>query len=184
MPARQTLLLNINADCVCERDAPIARFRRLRPLKSHVNCALPPIVPEASIQVSFWKKNWAQSSVLLLQIIADCARRTDVRTLFRLENYIYRLETLIIISTRSTLRPDPLLPLRQSFARLLRIFMLHPVSLFVWVRPAFRSRVVYLIINTSFDIKLKYRLFIIIWKKWKFGDNARQAKKYFSNNNP
>ena len=48
----------------------------------------------------------------------------------------------IILPTRSTLRPDPSLRLRQSFARLLRSFSLHPVSVFVWVRPAFRSRAV------------------------------------------
>ena len=32
---------------------------------------------DASIQVSFWKKNWEQSSVLLLKITADSVRRTD-----------------------------------------------------------------------------------------------------------
>ena len=52
------------------------------------------------------------------------------------------LETPIILPTRSTLRPDPSLRLRQSFARLLRSFSIHPDSVFVWVRPPFRSRAV------------------------------------------
>ena len=64
------------------------------------------------------------------------------RHFFIFDNYKYRLETPIILPTRSTLRPDPSLWLRQSFARLLRSFSLHPVSVFVRVRPAFRSRAV------------------------------------------
>ena len=93
LSARQTLPLNVSADCVRETDASIARYRRSLPPKSHVDCALPPIAPDTSIRVSFWKKNRAQSSVLLLQITADCARRTYVCTdghFFNFDNYIYR----------------------------------------------------------------------------------------------
>ena len=127
--------MHIIVDCARETDGSIAHYRRLRPPESCARHA------DASIRVSFWTKNRAQSSVLLLQITADCARRTYGH-FFDFDNYIYRLETPIILPTRSTLRPDPSLRLRQSFARLLRSFSLHPVSVFVWVRPAFRSRAV------------------------------------------
>ena len=75
-PARQALRLHIIVDCARETDASVAHYRRLRPQE---DCARH---TDASIRVSFWKKNRAQSSVLLLQITADCARRTDGRTLF------------------------------------------------------------------------------------------------------
>ena len=73
-PAKQALRLHIIVDCARETNASIAYYRRLRPSQS---CARH---TDASIRVSFWKKNRAQSSVLLLQITADCARWTDVRT--------------------------------------------------------------------------------------------------------
>ena len=79
-PARQALRLHIIVDCARETDASIAHYRRLRPPE---NCARH---TDASIRVSFWKKNRAQSSVVLLQITADCARRTDGH-FFIFDNY-------------------------------------------------------------------------------------------------
>ena len=74
----------ITADCARETGASIAHYRRLRQPESCARHA------DASIRVSFWKKNRAQSSVLLLQITADCARRTDGRTdTFSISTIIY-----------------------------------------------------------------------------------------------
>ena len=72
--ARQTLRLHIIVDCARETDASIAYYRWLRPPDSSARHT------DASIRISFWKKNRPQSSVLLLQITADCTRRTDALT--------------------------------------------------------------------------------------------------------
>ena len=122
-PAKQTRRLRNTADCDRQR---VARATQTRRYGFH-----------------FRKK----SGAIVGTFVANYRRLrpTDVRTdghFFDFDNYIYRLETPIILPTRSTLRPDPSLRLRQSFARLLRSFSLHPVSVFVWVRPAFRSRAV------------------------------------------
>ena len=117
--------MRITVDCSHREVASILSERRLRPPKSHVDCALPPIAPDASIRVSFWKKNRAQSSVLLLQITADCARRTYGRTdghFFNFDNYIYRLAVLYSYGTQ----PCPFPPTTTEFRETASQFLASP----------------------------------------------------------
>ena len=110
-------------------------FCRLRPRNRRVDCALPPIAPARELRAPHRR---VDTGFILKKKIGRNRRyfccklppiapdgRTDGH-FFDFDNYIYRLETPIILPTRSTLRPDPSLRLGQSFARLLRSFSLHP----------------------------------------------------------
>ena len=70
----------------------------------------------------------AQLALYLLHVTADCPWRTDTSLFLTI---IYRLETLIILPTRSTLQPAPSLWLRQSFTQCFTVsrFTLSPSSL-------------------------------------------------------